>query len=138
MDLDEVDRRLLAMLREDGRRPFVDVAKELGLSEAAVRRRVRKLVESGVIRRFTVELGRRGGASSITLISVQPGAKMEDLARDIKGLPGVERVYEITGQYDLAVFVNGESIAEVNSTIDRIRALPSVVTTNTIIILKED
>lgn len=136
--MDEIDSRIIGLLRENARMSFVDMAKELGISEAAVRRRVRRLVESGAIRRFTVELGRKGGASAITLVAVQPGVQIGEIARRVKELQGVEHVYEITGQYDMAIFVTGETIADVNATIDRIRSMEGVTGTNTVIILKED
>ncbi len=138
MSMDEIDSRIIGLLRENARMSFVDMAKELGISEAAVRRRVRRLVESGAIRRFTVELGRKGGASAITLVAVQPGVQIGEIARRVKELQGVEHVYEITGQYDMAIFVTGETIADVNATIDRIRSMEGVTGTNTVIILKED
>ncbi len=138
MSMDEVDAKIIEILKADARRPFVEIAKEVGASEAAVRRRVRKLVESGVIRKFTIEVGRPGGASAITLVALEPGAQIKSIAERVKSLEGVNHVYEITGQYDMAVFVEGGSISEVNSTIDKIRSMEGVVGTNTIIILKED
>lgn len=138
MTYDELDRKLLDMLRSDARKSFIEIAKELGVSEATVRRRVKRLVDSGVIRRFTIELGRSGGANAITLVAVEPGAQIQEIAGRIKAIDGVERIYEITGQYDMAIFVHGDGIADVNSTIDRIRSMDGVVGTNTIIILKED
>jgi len=138
MSHDEIDSRIIEMLKSDARRPFVDMAKELGISEAAVRRRVRRLVDSHVIRKFTVELGRLGGANAITLVAVKPGAQIREIVERVRELDGVDRIYEITGQYDMAIFVGGDSITEVNSTIDRIRSMDGVTGTNTIIILKED
>ncbi|MGB9733071.1 MAG: AsnC family transcriptional regulator [Conexivisphaera sp.] len=138
MPSDDIDSKIIGMLKADARKPFVEIAKELGISEAAVRRRVRKLVESGTIKKFTIELGRLGGASAITLVAVEPGAQIRSIAERVRALDGVDRVYEITGQYDMAIFVGGESITDVNSTIDKIRSMDGVVGTNTVIILKED
>ncbi|HEU16213.1 MAG TPA: Lrp/AsnC family transcriptional regulator [Nitrososphaeria archaeon] len=138
MPSDDIDSKIIGMLKADARKPFVEIAKELGISEAAVRRRVRKLVESGTIKKFTIELGRLGGASAITLVAVEPGAQIRSIAERVRALDGVDRVYEITGQYDMAIFVGGESITDVNSTIDKIRSMDGVVSTNTVIILKED
>ena len=138
MPSDDIDSRIIGILKADARKPFVEIAKELGISEAAVRRRVKKLVESGAIKKFTIELGRLGGASAITLVAVEPGAQIRSIAERVRALDGVDRVYEITGQYDMAIFVGGESITDVNSTIDKIRSMDGVVGTNTVIILKED
>ena len=137
MQLDEKDRRLLELLAENSRAPFVELAEKLGLSEAAVRRRVKRLVEQGVIKKFTVELAGRSGAYAITLVAVERGASTSELAERISKLEGVERVYEITGQYDIAAFIRGETISNVNTTIDSIRGMENVSNTNTIIILRE-
>ncbi len=137
MSLDEVDRELVEMLKGNGRASFVELAERLNLSEAAVRRRVKKLLDRGVIRKFTVELGVTTAARAITLVATELGSSTSEIATRIKSLEGVERVYEITGQYDIAAFIRGGSIVEVNSTIDNIRSLKNVVNTNTIIILRD-
>lgn len=137
MKLDSVDEKILSMLRENARMPYVEMAGRLGLSEAAVRRRVKKLVSSGVIKRFTIETEVSKNARAITLVSVESDKPTSSVATDIKNVPGVKQVYEITGQYDIAVFIEGDSIADVNSTIDKIRGMGGIAGTNTVIVLRE-
>ena len=134
--LDEKDRRILAILKEDARRSFVDIAQAVNLSEPAVRRRIKNLVDAGVIRRFTVETEIGQGASAITLISVNPAIPTAEISAKLLNMEGVDVVYEITGQYDIAVIVSGSSIASINKSIDDIRRLEGVGNTNTVIILK--
>ncbi len=67
---DEIDEKIIHILQEDSRRAFVDIANEIGLSESAVRRRVKHLVDREIIKRFTIELGVSDKTSAITLISV--------------------------------------------------------------------
>jgi len=136
MALDDVDQRLLNLLKEDARKPFVAIANTVNLSEAAVRRRVHNLVRSGAIRRFTIEEGREKGASAITLVSVSPSTPTSGVAERLKRLKGVETVYEITGEYDIAAIVSAASIAEANRCIDDVRRVEGVATTNTVIILR--
>ncbi len=134
--LDEKDRRILDILKEDARRSFVDIAQAVNLSEPAVRRRIKNLVDTGVIRRFTVETEVGQGASAITLISVNPAIPTAEISGKLLKMEGVDVVYEITGQYDIAVIVSGSSIASINKSIDDIRRLEGVGNTNTVIILK--
>ena len=134
--LDEKDRRILDILKEDARRSFVDIAQAVNLSEPAVRRRIKNLVDAGVIRRFTVETEIGQGASAITLISVNPAIPTAEISVKLLTMEGVDVVYEITGQYDIAVIVSGSSIASINKSIDDIRRLEGVGNTNTVIILK--
>ncbi|MEM0145961.1 MAG: Lrp/AsnC family transcriptional regulator [Conexivisphaerales archaeon] len=135
--MDEIDLKLLELLKDDGRASYIDLGKKLNLSEAAVRRRVRKLVEDGTIKRFTLEIKERERAMALTLLSTVPNTPTYDVAGRINKINGVEKVYEITGQYDIAVLMSGPNIAEVNKVIDEIRKTDGVINTNTVIILRE-
>jgi len=134
--LDEKDRLIIKALKEDARRSFVDIANAVGLSEPAVRRRVKNLVKRGVVKRFTVETDMNKAASAITLVSVDPSVPTTQISEEMLKMDGVQVVYEITGQYDIAVIVSGSSIAAINNSIDEIRRLKGVENTNTIIILR--
>ncbi|MFP3304024.1 MAG: Lrp/AsnC family transcriptional regulator [Nitrososphaeria archaeon] len=135
--MDEIDLKLLELLKEDGRASYIDLGKQLNLSEAAVRRRVKKLVEDGVIKKFTIEIKERERAMALTLLSTSPNIPTYEVASNISKIKGVEKVYEITGQYDIAVLISAPSIAEVNKVIDEIRKADGVINTNTVIILRE-
>jgi Lrp/AsnC family leucine-responsive transcriptional regulator len=135
--MDEVDKKLLDLLKHDARLSFVELGSKVGLSEAAVRRRVKRLQELGIIKRFTIDIEVGQAASALTLVAVAPSSPTSEVSARIKALPAVQRVYEITGQYDIAVLITGTNIAEVNSSIDEIRRAEGVATTNTIIILRE-
>ena len=67
---DKIDDKIIEFLRNDARESFVEIGKKLKLSESAVRRRVKNLVDNGVIERFTVEMGEANTTSAIVLISV--------------------------------------------------------------------
>lgn len=134
--LDSIDERIINILKEDSRRSYVDIAKVVGLSESAVRRRIKHLLDSGIIKRFTVELGLSNRTSAITLISVKPSVDTAKVSERLKALRGVEVVYEITGQYDIAAIISAPSIGEINKCIDDVRRIDGVDDTNTVIILR--
>ena len=135
-NMDGTDEKIIRILQEDSRKAFVDIANEIGLSESAVRRRVKNLVESGIIKRFTIELGASDKTSAITLISVSSSADTSAVSSRLMKLPGIEVVYEITGQYDIATIIAAPAIVEINKCIDDIRKIDGVSDTNTVIILK--
>ena len=135
MELDDIDVKILEILKEDSRIPFVKLGEMIGLSEAAARRRVKSLIDAGVIKRFTIDV-ELGGASAITLLSVSPSVPTPIVSQKLKELKGVETVYEITGQYDIAVIISAPNIAEINRCIDEIRRIEGVGNTNTVIILR--
>jgi len=134
--MDETDREIIKILKNNGRATYSDIGKKVGLSEGAVRKRIKALADSGVIRRFTVKVGLTEGAEAITLLSVSPSFPTSDVSKILKKLPNVETVYEITGQYDIAVIISGLNITEVNECLEKIRRVDGVVNTNTMIILR--
>ena len=134
---DKVDEKIIEYLKENSRESFVDIGKKLKLSESAVRRRVKNLLGSGAIKKFTIELGEENATSAIVLVSVDSATDTSKVSSKLTKLEGVKTVYEITGQYDITVIISAATIAEINNSIDALRKIPGVVDTNTVIILKK-
>ena len=134
---DKVDERIIGYLKEDSRESFVDIGKKLKLSESAVRRRVKNLVDSKTINKFTIELGEENVTSAIVLVSVDSATETSKVSLKLAKLNGVKTVYEITGQYDITTIMSASSIAEINNSIDALRKITGVVDTNTVIILRK-
>ena len=133
---DKIDEKIIDFLRNDSRESFVDIGKKLKLSESAVGRRVRNMVDNGTIKKFTVEVGDKNTTSAIVLISVDSTIDTSRVSVKITKLEGVKTVYEITGQYDITVIISAPNIAEINNSIDALRKIPGVIDTNTVIILR--
>ena len=134
---DKVDEKIIKYLKENSRESFVDIGKKLKLSESAVRRRVKNLLGSGTIKKFTLELGEENATSAIVLVSVDSATDTSKVSLKLVKLEGVKTVYEITGQYDITVIISAATIAEINNSIDALRKITGVVDTNTVIILKK-
>ena len=134
---DKIDERIIGYLKEDSRESFVDIGKKLKLSESAVRRRVKNLVDNKTIDKFTIELGEENVTSAIVLVSVDSATETSKVSLKLAKLNGVKTVYEITGQYDITTIMSASSIAEINNSIDALRKITGVVDTNTVIILRK-
>ena len=134
--LDPVDEKIISILKANSREPFVEIAKDVGLSESAVRRRVKNLLDTKTIKRFTLDLDNKNRTSAITLISVTSTADTSAVSDALMGLNGVEVIYEITGQYDIAAILSSSSVIEINRCIDDVRRIEGVSDTNTVIVLK--
>jgi len=134
--MDPTDVKIIKILQSDSRKPFVEIANEIGLSESAVRRRVKNMTRREIIKKFTVEVNSGDKTSAITLISVSSTSDTSFVSGRLMGLSGVEVIYEITGQYDIAAVISAPSIAEINRCIDEVRKTEGVSDTNTVIILK--
>jgi DNA-binding Lrp family transcriptional regulator len=135
-EMDDIDRGILRILRTNGRAPFVDIAKDLGTSEGTIRARVKRLVDEGVIREFTI---RTAGNAVKAMIDVRfaTDSNMEKIASEIGTWPGILRVWEVTGDSDLVVMADVESTAALNDIVDRIRHLGGAESTRSRLILRE-
>ncbi len=134
--LDDIDLKIIELLRKDGRMSFIDIGKKVGLSEGAVRRRVKLLQERGVIKRFTIEVDRGYGVSAITFIQLEYSSSAKDVVNKVANVPGVEIVYELTGRFDALAIISAPSIGELNERIDLIRNIEGVKNTETAVILR--
>ena len=133
---DKIDEKIIEFLRNDSRESFVDIGKKLKLSESAVRRRVKNLVDNGTIKKFTVEVSDSNSTSAIVLISVDSAMDTSKVSSKITKLEGVKTVYEITGQYDITVIISAPNINDINTCIDALRKIPGVTDSNSVIILR--
>jgi len=134
--LDKIDQQIIESLKENSRLAYSAIGKKIGLSEAAVRKRVKNLISKGVIKSFTIEVNISQRANAIVLISVSPSTSTSAISEKLCRVEGIKDIHEITGQYDIFVNISAPSIAEVNKCVDEIRSIEGVVNTNTMIILK--
>jgi len=134
--MDENDEKIIAILKENAREPFVKIAGKLKLSEGAIRNRVGKLVREGVIRRFTVETGEQR-IKALIAARIRVNSLAQEAARKIRTLEGVERVYEVSGDEDLIAVVEVAKTEDLNATVDRIRRMESTLSTRTLLVMKE-
>ena len=131
--MDNTDQIILSKLRGDGRKSFIEIGREVGLTEGAVRARIGKMVRSGTIKKFTVET--KDEVKAIVMVATSRSVSTSTVSDAIKGL-GVDRVYEISGNFDIICFMESGSIDEVNSTVEQIRSINGVADTSTSMVLK--
>jgi Lrp/AsnC family transcriptional regulator, involved in the regulation of lysine biosynthesis len=135
-DSDRIDELIIGILKENSRTSNTDIATKLILSESAVRRRIENLKSNGRIRKFTVEVSDRGMSSAITWVSVNPSVPTKQVSEKMRSVRGVEVVYETAGQFDVAAIITGANITDVNKTIEGIRRIEGVISTNTTMVLR--
>jgi DNA-binding Lrp family transcriptional regulator len=134
--VDSKDKEILKILKREGRAGYIDIGKRVGLSEGAVRKRVKALTDTEVIRKFTVKIGAAEGAEAVVLLSVNPSLPTQEVSKHIQEIPNVETVYEVTGEYDIVAVIGGINVVEVNECIEKIRRVEGIVKTNTMIVLR--
>jgi Lrp/AsnC family transcriptional regulator for asnA, asnC and gidA len=135
--LDEVGKAIIEQLQEDGRRPYATIARAVGLSEAAVRQRVARLQEAGVIQIVAVTDPLQLGFRRQAMVGVRTAGDVVALADELAKMPEVDYVVITAGSFDVlaeAVCEDDEHLLELAG--QRIRALPGVQSTETFVYLK--
>ena len=130
--MDNIDLEILRILKNHAREKYVNIAKKVGLTEGAVRRRIKKLQKDGIIRRFTIET--TAEFEGVVLVETEP-TMTNSTAERMKKI--ATRIFEVSGDYDIAAFIQAYTIDDLNKKIDAIRKLPGVLNTNTLIKLKD-
>lgn len=99
--MDETDKKIVKMLEEDGRRPFTDIAEELGVSEATVRKRVSKMEKRGAIKNYTVEVDPSElGYDTVVLLGLDVDPEyLVEAAEKISRMEEVKSTYTCTGDH---------------------------------------
>ena len=134
--LDHTDKAIIEQLQQDGRRPYTHIAKKVGLSEAAVRQRVQRLIESGVMQIVAVTDPKSVGFLRQAMIGVKVSGDVMAVADALAALPEVEYVVVTAGALDLLVEVvveDDEGLLELLNA--KVRTLDGVQVTETFIYL---
>jgi DNA-binding Lrp family transcriptional regulator len=135
--LDASDRKLLALLREDGRMSTAALARQLGVARTTVVERMKRLQRDGIVAGYTVRLQARVQARMLrvhVLLSVDP-KKGEAVVAALRAIAQVRAVYAISGAFDSLVFVEGETTEEIDGVLDAIGTLPGVGRTQSSLVL---
>src|SRR5689334_10332585 len=128
--LDDVSKAIIEQLQQDGRRSYAAIGKVVGLSEAAVRQRVQRLIESGVMQVVAVTDPTELGFSRQAMIGIRASGDLEPLADAIAEMDEVDYVVVVAGSFDLMVEVVAESDEHLLEIVSkRIRSLEPVIST---------
>jgi Lrp/AsnC family transcriptional regulator, regulator for asnA, asnC and gidA len=134
--LDDISKRIIEQLQQDGRRSYAAIGKAVGLSEAAVRQRVQRLIEVGAMQIVAVTDPMTLGFPRQTMIGIKCGGDLERVASDLAGMEEIDYVVITAGSFDLLVEVVCEDDDHLLEILGRVRSIPSVTTTETFVYLK--
>ena len=135
--MDDLDRKLLALLRANARDSAASLAKALKVSRGTVQNRIARLLAEGVIQGFTVrtrsdmEAGRIRAIMSIAI----EGEGSRAVVRALRGLPEVTAIHTTNGRWDLVVELDTGTLAEFSRTLDQIRTVDGIASTETSLLL---
>lgn len=135
--LDDVSKAIIEQLQQDGRRSYAAIGKVVGLSEAAVRQRVQKIIDSGVMQIVAVTDPMQLGFARQAMVGIKASGPLEPVADALAELDEVDYVVVTAGSYDLLAEVVCESDDHLLELISgKIRAIPGVSATETFMYLQ--
>lgn len=137
VELDAVDRRILRALRQDGRAAVSTLAGQLGLSRATVRTRIDRMVETGVITRFTIDTAAGDGEDlihAVVLIALT-GSMSRAVIRSLSALPEIAQLHTTNGVWDVVAHLECDSLRTFDAALRRIREVPGVTNSESCLLL---
>ena len=134
--LDDTSKQIIEQLQADGRRSYAAIGKAVGLSEAAVRQRVQRLQDAGVMQVVAVTDPLTLGFRRQAMIAVKSGGDLATVADELAMIDEVDYVVITAGSFDLLLEVVCEDDDHLLSILGQVRAVPSVITTETFVYLK--
>jgi len=137
MQLDWIDEKIIEMLKKDARTSFVEISEKLGVSEGCIRQRVKKLVEKGIIKKFTIVVNDPRKIKAIVMVSTEAGSETEKIRKIIETFPNVDWCCEVSGEYDIILSLSANTIKDLNAIVEKIRKIEGVKTTYTNFVMNE-
>ncbi|MGH3342238.1 MAG: Lrp/AsnC family transcriptional regulator [Carbonactinosporaceae bacterium] len=135
--LDDVSKKIIEQLQQDGRRAYATIGKAVGLSEAAVRQRVQRLIERGAMQIVAVTDPLQMGFTRQAMIGITVQGDFEPVAEELAAIDEVDYVVITAGTFDLLIEVvceNDDHLIDIIS--KRVRAIPGVRHTESFVYLK--
>ena len=134
--LDDISKEIIEQLQQDGRRSYAAIGKAVGLSEAAVRQRVQRLIDGGAMQIVAVTDPMTLGFRRQTMIGVRCSGDLDRVADQLAAMDEIDYVVIIAGSFDLLIEVVCEDDDQLLEILSRVRTIPSVTATETFVYLK--
>jgi Lrp/AsnC family transcriptional regulator for asnA, asnC and gidA len=137
LDVSDVDAGIIRALQADGRRPYTAIAKEVGLSEAAVRQRVQRLIDEGVMQIVAVTDPLRVGLHRQAMVGLRVDGDVREVARQLAASKEIDYVVICSGAYDVLVELTARDDEHLLEVINgHIRSIPGIRTTEMFVYLR--
>jgi Lrp/AsnC family transcriptional regulator for asnA, asnC and gidA len=135
--LDDTSLQIIKELQEDGRRPYTVIGKNVGLSEAAVRQRVQRLLDAGTVQIVAVTDPLRVGMHRQAMVGIRVDGDVREVARELAASDEIEYVVICSGTYDILVELTARDDEHLLEAINgHIRSIPGIRTIDTFVYLR--
>jgi len=137
---DETDLKILEILQDNSRAPFKKIAQKVGVSEATVYNRIKKMEQEGLIEKYTLKLNlesfENAWFTALIRVTLKSGKYVPEVSEMLENMPHVHALYDVTGEYDLVLITRFSNHTELFSFIRELSAIEHVSHTNSEIVMK--
>jgi Lrp/AsnC family transcriptional regulator for asnA, asnC and gidA len=139
MKIDDMDQKLIEILSENSRKTFKEITDELGVSLITVRKRIQRLIDEGIIKKFTIVLNPELYENRITsFITIHPAShRVNEIIGKITELEDVEEANLMTGGCGINMKVHVNSLTEMNEFIEKVRGIQGVISIENCVVLRK-
>ncbi len=135
-DLDDLDVKILRLLQSNSRIPFSDISRRLGVPEATIRYRVKKLLEKGVIRGFytLIDPNKVGFPFSVIILADIDPDRLNYVFDELRSMPEAAHVFKLTGKYNIVAIFHVRSMNHISEIDEKIRSLEGIKSAETLLV----
>jgi DNA-binding Lrp family transcriptional regulator len=137
--MDDINRKILRLLQENSKQGFKEVARKVGVSEATVFNRVKKLEQKGIIEKYTIKLNEEKIEEWFTVVigvDLESGKYLKNVVETLKRIGNIQAVYDVIGDFDLLIIQKFRNKEELFDYIRRVSTLPHVSHTRSWMVMK--
>jgi Lrp/AsnC family leucine-responsive transcriptional regulator len=141
IQIDDMDARILSVMSHDSRRSYAEVGAEVGLSTAAVHDRVKKMIERGVIRHFSISVDpERVGLNFTAFVAIRNdgGIHCREVAPRLRAMPEVQELHSVAGEYDFLAKIRTTHPRALEDVLYQIKSIPGVARTTSTVVLNTE
>lgn len=139
--IDNIDLEIINILKENSRKPLEEISKSMGISKSTIYYRINRLINKGIIKKFSIVLDNKKlgfEISALSCIRIKfKQTSIEDIGNKLAKISGIESVYSTLGEMDFFVTIVSKNKEDLRDTIEKINGLEEIERTSTFFILKK-
>lgn len=131
-----LDLMILGELRKDGRISNIELAKKLDVSEGSIRNHISALLAGGIIKKFTIDIALKTDFRTITLLTTKSKVASKSVVTKLLKLKGIEKIFEVSGDFDIVIETRTQSPSDYNGLIEKIRGFKEIGSTESLVVFE--
>ncbi|MDJ0270390.1 MAG: Lrp/AsnC family transcriptional regulator [Aigarchaeota archaeon] len=138
MELDDLDKKILEILQEDGRASYAEIGRKLNVNENTIRFRISRLIKAGVIRKIVALVDPRMigiNHSAALMLRISP-ENIDEVLREMTAMREIPHIYQLSGDYDAIAVIMAHDLDGLHQTINKVKRIKGVIEVNSLITIR--